>query len=84
MEAEVKKDSKQEKKWASEIEAENEKSNPIGKLLLLLGTVIFFVSIVVTLFVNSNYYPAILLGLIVAGFGEVIILLQKIYVNTKK
>lgn len=76
--------SERQKIWAAEIDAENEKSNLIGNTLLILGTIIFIISIIVTIFFDFYYYPAILLGLIVAGFGEVINLLQKIYVNTKK
>lgn len=80
----VKKTTELEKQWSAEIMAENEKSNPIGKLLFYAGWVIFAISIILTLIVDVGYFTAILGGLVIAGFGEIINLLQKIYVNTKK
>jgi hypothetical protein len=81
---EIKKNNDLEKQWSAEIMAENDKSNPIGKLLLYAGWAIFAVSIFMTLIHDVRYFTAILGGLVIAGFGEVINILQKIYVNTKK
>ncbi|QJC52770.1 hypothetical protein HGI30_15155 [Paenibacillus albicereus] len=54
------------------------KGNSVGNLLLLFGGGLFITSIFVSLFYNRDFYPNIFLGLMVAGLGEAINLLQKI------
>lgn len=68
----------------AEIAAENEKSNLIGTILLWAGLPITTFFLIMTLFVYSTYWPGVAAGLVVAGIGEIISLLQKIYVNTKR
>jgi len=67
-----------------EIEELNERSNFVGKTLLVIGFIIILISIIVTIVYDMSYWSGIIWGLIVVGFGEIIELLQKIYVNTKK
>ena len=67
-----------------EIEELNERSNFVGKTLLVIGFIIILISIIVTIVYNMSYWSGIIWGLIVVGFGEIIELIQKIYVNTKK
>jgi len=74
----------QELRSKKEIEELNEKSNFIGKILLVVGFIIVLIFIVATIVYDMSYWSGIIWGLIVVGFGEIIELLQKIYVNTKK
>jgi len=74
----------QELRSKKEIEELNDKSNFIGKVLLVVGFIIILISIIVTIIYDMSYWTGIIWGLIVVGFGEIIDLLQKIYVNTKK
>lgn len=67
-----------------EIEELNDKSNIVGKSLSVVGFIIILISIFATVFYNLLYLYGIVSGLIIVGFGEIINLLQKIYVNTKK
>lgn len=71
-------------KSAAEISKMNEKSSSLGTLLVLVGIIIAIVTLLVTIFEDYSYWMGIVLGLLVAGVGEIIILLNKIYLNTKQ
>jgi ATP/ADP translocase len=72
-----------EAKWATEIENENDKSNFLGSALFWIGAIIFFCALIATLFYSTSWLTTSIYGLLIAGLGEVIALLQKIYFNTK-
>ncbi|WP_207953240.1 hypothetical protein [Paenibacillus agricola] len=63
------------------------KSSLIGSLLFWSGAVTIFISLLAVLFFKAPMLTStfsIIGGIAIAGFGEIIILLQKIYINTKK
>lgn len=84
MNSEIKNEASREQSWKEEIDKENDKSNLIGKILLVTGAAIAIIGLFGTILYNASWYPSIMYGLLISGFGEVISLLQKIYVNTKK
>lgn len=73
-----------QEKNEKEIKAVNEKFNFLGYALLIIGGITFAIGLFNTLFYNFLTWPVMIYGLVVAGLGEIIDLLHRIYINTKK
>lgn len=81
-----------EKEWSEEIIRENEKKNFVASLISFVGWVTIGLSLIIGLVIMFGNGPAgitpilygVVSGLLFVGFAEVINLLQKIYINTRK
>jgi len=72
-----------QKKWTREIEEHEDKSNILGKILVVVGFAISIIALLGILYYGPVMASFIVAGLVVAGIGEIINLLQKIYYDAK-
>lgn len=73
-----------EEKSNQHIDEDIANSRIFSRLLYIVGTIIFASGLISMMLLDMKFWNLLVYGLIVAAFGEIISLLQRIYVNTKK